>query len=252
MRRIKSKTLKRFALSFLGVFALPVIFFVYLFINDFKEIYRDKVTEQAENALMGTANELDRQIETLYDIVAYNSRLIHFQSYSVKNDIMGKEIITTLNAEEAVHPALVSVYYYNEVKPDRLYTSIGTYTLDYYAKLVLKLEGKEQLLAVWDSLDGDGWLCLKGKNDSDREENVLQYVIRTKNREMWIFTFSEKELEKILGGNNAVTTLLDSAGNQLYVFEKRQDVEDVGYEISAESQSGYFKVVRLNNEEDLF
>lgn len=253
MQRIESKTLKRFALSFLGVLVLPVIFFVYLFMSDFREIYQSKVTEQAENALAATAKELDRHIETLYDIVTYNSRLVHFQSYSVVNDITGKDIITTLNAEEAVHATFESVYYYNaRKKPERLYTSAGTYTLDYYAKLVLGLEGKEQLLAGWDSLDGDGWLCWQEKSDNDKEEYVLQYVISTKDQERWIFTFSCKELERMLGEEDVATILLDGAGNQLYVSEQRQDVEENCYEISAKSQNEYFKLVRLNSEENLF
>lgn len=252
MQRIESKTLKRFALSFLSVLVLPVIFFVYLFINDFREIYQSKVTEQAENVLAVTAKELNRHIETLYDIVTYNSRLVHFQSYSVVNDITGKDIITTLNAEEAVYGILESVCYYNAWKPERLYTSAGTYTLDYYAKLVLGLESREQLLDGWDSLDGDGWLRWQEKSDNDKEEYVLQYVISTKDQERWIFTISRKELERMLGEEDVATILLDSAGNQLYVSEQRQDVEENCYEISAKSQNKYFKLVRFSSEENLF
>jgi len=252
MQRMENRTLKRFAFSFLCVLVLPVIFFVYLFMSDYKEIYQRKVGEQAKNALAVTAKELDRHIDTLYDIVTYNSRLGHFQSYSVVNDITGKEIMTTLSAEKAVHPILENVYYYNALKPEKMYTSIGTYTLDYYAKLVEGLDGKEELLNSWSNLDGDGWLQVKGKFGNDREEYALRYVIKTKNQEMWIFTFSIEEIERILGEEDVATILLDSAGNQLYVSEQRQDVEENCYEISAKSQNEYFKLVRFSSEENLF
>lgn len=252
MQRIESKTLKRFALSFLCVLVLPVIFFVYLFISDYREIYQRKVSEQAENALVATSKELDRHIETLYNIVTYNSRLVHFQPYSVKNDITGTDIMTSLNAEEAVHTTFESICYYSVWKPDRVYTSAGTYTLDYYAKLVLGFENKERVLAGWESVDGDGWLLLQEESDADKEEYILQYVISTKTQERWIFTFSQKVLEKILGEEDVATILLDSAGDQLYVSEQRQNVEENCYEISAVSQNGYFKLVRFSSEKSLF
>ena len=252
MQKRECKTLKRFALSFLGVLVLPVIFFVYLFVSDYRDIYQRKVSEQAENTLAATTKELDRYMETLYDIVTYNSRLTHFQPYSVKNDVTGTDIMASLNAEEAVHTMFESICYYSVWKPDRLYTSAGTYTLDYYAKLVVGLEGKEQLLAGWESVDGDGWLRWQDKSDTDMEGYVLQYIISTRNQEKWIFTFSQKALEKILGEEDVATILLDSAGNQLYVSEQRQDVEENCYEISVDSQNGYFKLVRLSSEENLF
>lgn len=252
MQRIESKTLKRFAMSFMCVLVLPVIFFVYLFISDYREIYQCKVSEQAENALAATAKELDRHIETLYDIVTYNSRLTQFQPYSVKNDITGTDIVASLNAEEAVHTTFESIHYHSMWKPDRLYTSAGTYTLDYYARLVVGLEGKEQLLTGWESVDGDGWLLWQEKPAADKEEYILQYVISTKDQERWIFTFSQKALEKILGEEDIATILLDGAGNQLYVSEQRQNVEGKYYEISVDSQKGYFQLVRLSSEENLF
>lgn len=250
MQRIESKTLKRFALSFLSVLALPVIFFIYLFMKDFKEIYQNKVAEQAENALLVTAKELDRHIETLYDIVTYNSRLVHFQSYSVANDITGKGIITTLNSEEAIHATLESVYYYNALKPERLYTSGGTYTLNYFAKLVEGLESKEQLLSGWESVEREGWLRWQEKSN-DKEDFSLQYIIKLKDKEQWIFTFSQRELERILGANDVATILLDSTGKSLYVSDNRQNVEQSCYELSVESQNGYFKLVRLCSKENL-
>jgi len=252
MQRRKRKTLKRFALSFLGVLVLPVMFFVYLFMSDFREVYRNKVMDQIEIALTKTADELDRQIETLYDIVTYNSRLDHFQPYSVVNDITGKGIMSALNAEEAVHSIIESVHYYHPAKPERIYTSQGTYTLDFYAELVAGVESKEQLLAAWNSMEGDGWIYTKKAFSGGNETTSLQYVIKTKTQERWIFTLSNKVLEQVLGEAQMMTVLTDKAGNQLLVSDRRTDGENNNYEISAMSKIGYFQLIRSGDETELF
>lgn len=253
MNRVDSKVFKRFTLSFLIVLVLPVTFFIFLFLGDFKEIYRSKLTKEVKQTLEVIAGELDRQIENFHGIVIYNSQMSYFQSYAVERDVFGKDIQQALKSELAVHSILEDVCYYNSVKPDRIYTTSGTYTLPYYAKLSLKLDGgKKEVSDKWDSVAKEDWILWKTSPDTSEEDVVLQYVIKVNNREIWFFTIDQKELENILGQQDTLTMLTDKEGNPLFLTSQWSEVPKTCYEITALSENGYFQLIRTSSESRLF
>ena len=253
MRRVDSKIFNRFTLSFLIVLVLPVAFFIFLFLGDFKEIYRNKLTSEAKQTLEVIAGELDRHIENFHGIVIYNSQMSYFQSYAVERDVSGKNIQQALKSELAVHSILEDVCYYNSVKPNRIYTTSGSYTLPYYAKLSLKLVGgKKEVLDKWDSVAKEGWILWKASPDTGEENVILQYVIKVNDQEIWFFTINKKELENILGQQGTMTFLADPEGNELYSTVQWPEVPKSRYEIMTYSHKGYFKLVRTSSENQLF
>ena len=253
MRRVDSKIFKRFTLSFLIVLVLPVTFFIFLFLGDFKEIYRSKLTKEAKQTLEVIAGELDRQIENFHGIVIYNSQMSYFRFYAVERDVFGKDIQQALKSELAVHSILEDVCYYNSVKPDRIYTTSGTYTLPYYAKLSLKLDGGEkEVLDKWGSVEKEGWIIWKTSSDASEDDMVLQYVIKVSEKEIWFFTIDKEELKNILGQQDTLTILTDKGGNPLYSTSQWSEVPKTCYEITALSENGYFRLTRTSSESRLF
>lgn len=253
MNRVDSKVFKRFTLSFLIVLVLPVTFFIFLFLGDFKEIYRSKLTKEAKQTLEVIGGELDRQIENFHGIVIYNSQMSYFQSYAVERDVFSKDIQQALKSELAVHSILEDVCYYNSVKPDRIYTTSGTYTLPYYAKLSLKLDGgKKEVLDKWGSVEKEGWIIWKTSSDVSEDDMVLQYVIKVSEKEIWFFTIDKKELENILGKQDTLTILTDKGGNPLFSTSQWSEVPKNCYEITALSENGYFRLIRTSSESQLF
>ena len=53
-----SSTYKRFILSFLIVLLLPVTCFIFIFLHNYQEIYRNKIIELARNSLEASVMEL--------------------------------------------------------------------------------------------------------------------------------------------------------------------------------------------------
>ena len=67
-----SRIYKRFILSFTMVLLLPVSCFVFLFLRNYREIYREKVLDLARHSLGASVMELERTIEGLESFVSYN------------------------------------------------------------------------------------------------------------------------------------------------------------------------------------
>ena len=116
-----NKIYRRFFLSFLIVLVLPVIFFAAFFMNNYKKVYRNKIIEREEIFVEKTIMELERNVDSMQSIVAYNSQLPYMQKYFVKNDIYGTEITTALSSEVITHAFLTDIHYYNPVMSERIY-----------------------------------------------------------------------------------------------------------------------------------
>ena len=157
MRR-KSKFFKRFLLSFLTVLVLPVIVFTMLFMSSFQQTYEAKVMDQIQSDLERAGEDLDRHLDNLHSIVIYNTQMPHMKPYAVAHDVTASKVISTLGAEAAVNTFVDSIYYYNPVTPQRIYTENGTYTLDYFTRLITSLPNKEALRQLWQTVPDGGWL----------------------------------------------------------------------------------------------
>ena len=73
----------RFFLSFLIVLVLPVIFFSTFFLKNYREIYRDKIIEREKIFAGKTLMELERNVDAMHSIVAYNTQIPYMQKYFV-------------------------------------------------------------------------------------------------------------------------------------------------------------------------
>lgn len=131
-RRIRvSSTYKRFILSFLIVLLLPVTCFVFIFLQNYREIYRNKIIDQARNSLEASAMELERTIEGLESFVSYNLMADSISDAVLLKDHSAKQIENILCAELIAQPVLEGISYYNPLKPDMIYNANGTFTLKY-------------------------------------------------------------------------------------------------------------------------
>lgn len=253
MRRVERKIFKRFALSFLIVLVLPVTVFVFFFLDTYQDYFQKRIEEQAKNTLEATARELDRQIEGLHAIVEYDSLLPFMEPYMIARDLTGKNVTTMLMSEEAVHAIVDNVRYYNLLQPNRIYTSSGTYSVKYFASLVIKVKEPEEIIQSWKSIDSEGWLLWEQNDEQEEGGDNLQYVIKNKTGEWWIFTISLEELQSVIGEKNAITRFMDHEGNTLYLSEGELAADKGGsIEIAVESANNYFKLTRTISEKSLF
>ncbi len=246
--RNRSRYFKRFILSFLIVLVLPVIVFTGLFMNDFRDTYTNKVKDQIYSDLDRAGDELDRHLENLHSVVIYNSRLSHMQPYAIKHDITARNILSTLAAESAVNSLVDTIYFYSPATPHRIYTESGTFTLDYFARLKLKLQGKQEMLSLWETIPEGGWLCW-----SADQQPILQYVITTENGDMWFFNIALKELDTILEKADTNTKLHANNGDVLYSADRyTADIEDIDYQIKTNSDKNRFTLTRSSTEDTFF
>lgn len=253
MRRVERKIFKRFALSFLVVLVLPVTVFVLFFLDTYQDYFLKRIEEQAKSTLEATVRELDRQIEGLHAIVEYDSLLPFMQPYMIARDLTGKDVTTMLMSEESVHAILDNVRYYNLLQPDRIYTSSGTYSSKYFASLVIKVKNPEEIIQSWKSIDSEGWLLWEQDDMQEGGGDNLQYVIKNKTGEWWIFTISLKELQNIIGEKKTVTRFMDYEGNTLYLSDGDMAIDKGGcIQIAVESANNYFKLTRTISEKSLF
>ena len=155
---------KRFSLSFTLILVLPIAFFTLLFLKNYRRLYQDEVLKQAQNVLDGTMNELDKELENLQNIVSYNSLLAHVKSSAVIKDVTGKEIIKTLAAETATHPILEDIEYYNEERPEQLFTAKGLYSLKFYVPLWMGETEESAYIEQFEGIVKFGWIvqCEEG------------------------------------------------------------------------------------------
>lgn len=246
MRR-KSKFFKRFLLSFLTVLVLPVIVFTMLFMSNFRQTYEAKVMEQIQSDLERAGEDLDRHLDNLHSIVIYNTQMPHMKPYAVAHDVTASKVISTLGAEAAVNTFVDSIYYYNPVTPQRIYTENGTYTLDYFTRLITSLPNKEALRQLWQTAPDGGWLLYQTPTGQQ-----LQYVVTTDNGAIWFFNISQAELISILQQHNVNTTLYSQNGAMLHSCGNLSENEEADYTIEAASAKARFYLVRSSTEETFF
>ncbi len=246
MRRSK-RLVRRFAVSFLLVLMLPMIIFTLFFMDSFQKTYVTKVEQQIQSELQSSAAELARWLDTFRDIVIYNSNLPSFSPYAVRNDITATDIVSALTSEEVVNVLVSKIHYYSPQQPDRIYTSAGTYTMNYYAKLAKGLEGHEQLWERWNSIHNAGWLLWQDPSG----KTTLEYMIITDKNERWIFTINQTELRKILNKDATTTILQTTDGKTLYTTGTQSQNENL-YHIEATPQKARFTLIRTSSEDVFF
>ena len=61
-----------FLISFCLILCLPVICFSFIFLQNYRKIYCDKIVEQAQISLESAGRELERTLDNLFNIVIYN------------------------------------------------------------------------------------------------------------------------------------------------------------------------------------
>ena len=264
-RRIRvSSTYKRFILSFLIVLLLPVTCFVFIFLQNYREIYRNKIIDQARNSLEASAMELERTVEGLESFVSYNLMAESITDAVLLKDHSAEQIENILCAELIAQPILEGISYYNPVKPDMIYNANGTFTLKYYYYNYVRMDSEETLREELSHPENAGWkVWHMASLKSGESDFALQYIVRTWKDECWIFFISEKKLAQIISGEHSVTILQDSKGVKLYPFrseneedslnEVRFDGDEEGYcEINVSSSNGSFMLTRYIDEDFLF
>lgn len=237
--------LKKFALSFFVVLVMPVTFFSVFFLSNFQKIYQEKIIEQTESTLKAVAMELDRNMETMEDIGIHNSRLSYIQKYAMLEDVRAKEIISILASELVTHPFMEEIEYYNRVNSNTIYSSQGTYSLQYYARLCAGVESGEELLEMLEKIDYSGCFLWNG-NES------ICYCYRANNREWWIFTISKSKLKEIIFEENSATKITDQQGNLLYSTENTGITSEGDSLIEIHLQSDFFLLTRYYSKDFLF
>lgn len=246
-----NKLTKRFVLSFLIVLVLPIICFICLFMRYYREIYRDNILGQAENSVQITVREVERNIAGFQSIVTYNGLDPRMTRYALKKDHNGTKVQEILKAELATHAVLDDICYYNEVRPNAIYTKSGTYSLAYYARLYAQLDSREELLEQIKNIKGQGWLLWdKSSKNSESVVPSLQYVISTSLSEWWIFTISNEMLEQLISMEGSYTLLTDKDGNILYTAGVPIQTDYV--EFTVKSSVGDINMTRYIHEKELF
>ena len=256
-----SRIYKRFILSFAIVLLLPVGCFTFIFLQNYREIYREKVLGLAESSLEASVMELERTIESLENFVSYNLMAGSLSEEVLLKDCRAAEAGNILSAEVMVQPILKGVSYYNANLPDTIYVEDGTFEPAYYAQVYMSMENEEVLLKALRDPENAGWVIWK---EADITEGVgvpaLWYVARSWADECWIFRISQSELERIINTEKAVTVLQDSEGQGLYPFLERESAEASGFigdmegycEITAVASDGSFMLTRYMEEAYLF
>ena len=256
-----SRIYKRFILSFAIVLLLPVGCFTFIFLQNYREIYREKVLGLAESSLEASVMELERTIESLENFVSYNLMAGSLSEEVLLKDCRAAEAGNILSAEVMAQPILKGVSYYNANLPDTIYVEDGTFEPAYYAQVYMSMENEEVLLKALTDPENAGWVIWK---EADITEGVgvpaLWYVVRSWADECWIFRISQSELERIINTEKAVTVLQDSEGQRLYPFLERESAEASGFigdmegycEITAVASDGSFMLTRYMEEAYLF
>lgn len=259
-----SRIYKRFILSFTMVLLLPVSCFGFLFLRNYREIYREKVLDLARHSLGASVMELERTIEGLESFVSYNLMADSISENVLLRDYSAEAVSNVLSAELIAQPVLDSISYYNALKPNTVYAENGTYELKYYLQSYVSMESEEALRNELNDQEHAGWFVWnKASATKESKEPALVYVVKTWKNECWIFWFSVEKLEEIIGSEQAITVLQSGDGIQLYPFwsaegpEGKSGVEltDDGNaycEITVASLEGSFALTRYIDEDYLF
>lgn len=235
------KTSRRYILSFLSVLILPMICFIVLFQQNFRDIYREKVVEQAQSNLNVIGRDLDRKIESLHTLVEYNAIDKKLQNAVKQGEKGVKTVCDTLLATMVSYSFVEDVCYYNQASPKTVYSSTGTYTTYYYAKLKGSMESEQQL---FDRLEEIRWAELVTLGTD------LVYVVRDSNAAWWIFELDMLELRNLLILENAVTSLISM--EEVILYEAGNPGISEYYEIHFTSSQNSFELIRRTEENDLF
>ncbi len=240
----RNRTYVRFIFSFLATLCLPIMCFTYIFLQDYREVYRDKIIEQAENSLDTTGMELDRYIGSLW-MTIFNENLNIDMEKAVLNetDYYATEVSDRLRDSLSTHYILSNVCYYSQARPDTVYTVSGIYALPYYERIYMGAEEGERLSDQLEELGRAGWMVWK-------QGTSLQYAIETSHQGHWIFTISNEDLGHILSRHDSYTVLKGSKGEDLFATGQ-PDMERC-YEMAFDSPNGYFRLVRYMDEGSLF
>ena len=151
--------------------------------------------EQAQISLETAGRELERNISSLQSMVVYNSMSTQFSKRAILEDLHAKTITKILAAELVTHPLLENIYYYNEVRPEMVYSPQGTYSPEYFERIYVDAEGRKQLPAILESIPDSKWLFWK--DGKAAQSNSVQYVVRANLDAWWIFHISNEQLEQI-------------------------------------------------------
>lgn len=235
------KTSRRFILSFLSVLILPMMCFIIFFQQNFRNIYSERIISQAQNNLNIIGSDLERRMEGLHTLVEYNAIDKKLQRAVRQGEKGVTTISDTLLATIASYPFLDDAYYYNQMNPKTIYSSAGTYTTYYYARLRGGMEDEEQLLEQLLQIRWAEWSVM-GTN--------LVYVVKDGNAAWWIFQLDIQEVKKLLLSHNAITELWDSEGNALCQAGSVDMADHYVLEYSS-SQNG-FELYRRIDEAYLF
>lgn len=245
---------KRFLISFFLVLILPVAIFFLVFLKDYYQIYQNEIIKQAEKALENTTGELEREIESLQAIAAYNNELSHMQDYVVKNDYTGKDVKETLTAETVTHSILSDIYYYTEAVPNWVYTKYGTYSWDNFIRLYIGTENEAEFLENMEQRRSSGWhIWDTASVEQAWYKTHLYYTVQIAKGKFWMFSISSEYLNEILNKEFGNTILLDADGTQLFPVEEEEKEDEKSYfEIVSKSADGSFSLVRQIDKKELF
>lgn len=246
-RRIRlSKTVKRFIISFLFAFFLPVFIFITLFMRNYYLIYRENIVKQSTAALALSGGELERNVEGFHNIVAYHSLSARVSRDIIQKEYTGTTVLDILSAELATHSVLEKIFYYNSINSEIVYSPTGTYTVDYYKRLFTGIDPGMQLSDYLRGNDRFYWEHFV----IDDQNTTLQYFVRGNSNEWWIFMVSQEALMEMLDVENALTVLTDLKGDVLF---STGDVErEHCITLNYDSEGGRFRLIRYLDQESMF
>lgn len=212
-----NKISKQFMGCFLIILILPITFFSWAGLNNYKKIYVENILERERIFLEKTCSVLEKDLENLEALAFYSSQQDYLARYELKKRTDYRKIREAFRSEIATHSFLSGIHYYNPVTEDVIYTDSGNLSLKYYAQFY----GMEDEEAVREFLRSEEMVGLE-KVESPRYGRQNRYVIRHANGQVWMFYLSEGYLEQVLAYEDACTALWDKNGNLLY------EVTDVG------------------------
>lgn len=247
-----SKSYKRFILSFTVILVLPIIFFIFLFLNNYRSIYRDKVIGQEAAALETAMLQLERNTENFQQIVLYNSQQEYLKESYVKKQLYAVDVVYALNSEVVTQNLLETIYYHTAVNPNVVFTDKGTFSLDFFVELRTGYDSVEEFEEQLQEIEQRGWMLLDPleKEASDK----VCYFIRKGSNEWWIFQFSLEMLGEIVYKENTTTVLTDKEGRILFTVGDPEEAKEGTkyYEMSCKSADESFALMRSISEKDLF
>lgn len=249
-----SKSYKRFILSFTVILILPIIFFIFLFLNNYRTIYRDKVMEQENASLDTVMMQLERNIENFHQIVLYNSQQEYLKESYIKKQLHAVDVVYALNSEAVTQNFLETIYYHTKVNPNVVFNDKGTFSLEYFVTLRTGYDSVEQFEELLQSMENKNWILMEPVSEmEDVSRSPLCYFIKKGSNEWWMFQFSPEIMQEIFYKENTATVLLDSDGTLL--FSAGDTAEKQGqkyYEMSCVSADESFTLVRRISEKNLF